>query len=166
MSTYSVPIENKQGSVSVYVDMDVRKGDNVVEFVGCWSAPCANIDQVEEEAARRSVGKLCDEFAFKVRDFNLENKKSYDNLYEQLSTDHSMLKKKYKQLKNDYNLLWGYYNDLLAEKDRYVIERRKLKESMDRCVALLDRPDAITVNQNSNSRNSDKNLMVLSSYEN
>lgn len=98
MSTYSVPIENKQGSVSVYVDMDVRKGDNVVEFVGCWSAPCANIHQVEEEAALGSVGKLCDEFAFKVRDFNLEDKKFYDNLYEQLSTDHSMLKKKYKRL--------------------------------------------------------------------
>lgn len=102
MPMYGVPVENEEAAIRVYGEIELVRLDIVTEAVRCWNSPCPNIDQNEEDAARRCVGKLRDEFSFDVRDFNLEDKKCFEDLYERLSIDHGVVKKKYKLLKNDY----------------------------------------------------------------
>ncbi len=94
MPKYGVPVENDDGLVSVYCDLELVGGDEAVRPVRCWSSPCTNIDQAEEDAARRCVGRLRDEYLFEVKDFNLEDRKFYENLYDHLFSDHSILDKK------------------------------------------------------------------------
>ncbi|XP_020112681.1 uncharacterized protein LOC109727159 isoform X2 [Ananas comosus] len=165
MPVYGVPVENAEGTIRVYTEVELAREGTVTEAVRCWSSPSANIDEAEEDAARRSVGKLHDEFSFDVRDFNSEAKKCFEDLYARLSIDHGMIKKKYKQLKNDYKLLWGYYNDLLAEKERYVTERGGLKQLIVQCGDLLDCPTAVAVNQNNNVDDSDEDPVPPPGYE-
>nr|CAD1843888.1 unnamed protein product [Ananas comosus var. bracteatus] len=90
MPMYGVPVENEKGAIRVYGEVELVRGDTVTEAVRCWSAPCPNIDQSEEDAARRCVGKLRDEFSFDVRDFNLEDKKCFEDLYGRLSIEHDV----------------------------------------------------------------------------
>nr|CAD1835758.1 unnamed protein product [Ananas comosus var. bracteatus] len=74
MPMYGVPVENAEGTIRVYAEVELARGGTVTEAVRCWSSPSANIDEAEKDAARRSVGKLHDEFSFDVRDFNSEAK--------------------------------------------------------------------------------------------
>nr|CAD1830408.1 unnamed protein product [Ananas comosus var. bracteatus] len=93
MPMYGVPVENEKGAIRVYGEVELVRGDTVTEAVRCWSAPCANVDESEEDAARRCVGKLRDEFSFDVRDFNLEDKKCFEDLYGRLSIENEVVKK-------------------------------------------------------------------------
>ncbi|XP_020097090.1 uncharacterized protein LOC109716178 [Ananas comosus] len=164
MPMYGVPVENEKGAIRVYGEVELVRGDTVTEAVRCWSAPCANVDESEEDAARRCVGKLHDEFSFDVRDFNLEDKKCFEDLYGRLSIENEIVKKKYKRVKKDYRLLWGYYNDLLTEKKWYVTERIGLKKMIVACGDLLDRPNAVALDQNGNADDSEEDPVAPPGY--
>lgn len=43
---YGIPVEN-EGLVSVYVDVEVSKGDSITEAIRCWGAPSSNVDETE-----------------------------------------------------------------------------------------------------------------------
>lgn len=132
MPMYGVPVEDENGAIRVY-------GEEIL---------CPNVDEGEEDAARRCVGKLRDEFSFDVRDFNLEDKKCFQDLNSRLAIENEVIKKKYKRLKRDYKLLWGYYSNLLIEKECFVTERGDLKKMIAACGHLLDRPNAVAPEQN------------------
>ncbi len=99
--------------------------------------PFADVDRSEEDNACCVVGKLREEFDFEVRDYNLEDKNFFENLYAQIFTSYSLLHKKYKWLKTDYNLLKGCYVDLMAKKDRNIVECHEMKENICKCIELL-----------------------------
>ncbi len=115
---YGVPLQDEDGLFTVGVDIEYVGDGTVVETVRCWGQPSVKVEQSEEDAARWAVGKLRDELNFEVLDFNSDDKKFYENLYKRLSADH--------------NILRSYYVEVLAEKERYVAERRKLKQVVDR----------------------------------
>nr|CAD1826121.1 unnamed protein product [Ananas comosus var. bracteatus] len=111
-----------------------------------------DVDQSEEDAARRAVAKLRDEYAFEIKDANLEDKKFYENLYARLSVNHTVVCEKHKRLKTDYNLLKGYYNDLLSEKELLVAERRELMGNIEKCSEIFRRPSIRAVHPASSGR--------------
>nr|CAD1827909.1 unnamed protein product [Ananas comosus var. bracteatus] len=60
---YGIPVEN-EGLLSVYVEVEVPKGETVTEAIRCWGMPCSTVDETEEDAACRAVARLRDEFGF------------------------------------------------------------------------------------------------------
>nr|CAD1817826.1 unnamed protein product [Ananas comosus var. bracteatus] len=60
---YGVPVEN-DGLISVYVEVEISRGDSVAETIRIWGNPFSDIDQSEEDAALRAVAKLRDEYTF------------------------------------------------------------------------------------------------------
>ncbi len=118
LSIYTTVEEDAEGLVRIYVDVEYFDENAELQSVTCLGGPCVSADQAEEDAAHRALKKLRDVFSFEVEDFNFEDKKYFDNLYTCVSTDYSVLRKKFKHLKTDYNLLRRYYNDLLIEKGR------------------------------------------------
>ncbi len=125
---YSMAEQDEKGLVSIRVDVEYFDEDGELQSTSCWGGPCVTDDEAEEDAARRAARKLRDGLLFEVDDFNLDDKKYFESLYTRLSADHSVLKKKYKKLRTDHNLLRRYYIDLLAEKERYVVEQKNLKK--------------------------------------
>lgn len=123
---YGIPVES-DGFISVAVTETIR----------CWGAPSVDVDKSEEDAARRAVGRLREEFDFEVIDYNLNDKKFYENLYARISNGYSSFHRKYKRFKSDYCLLKGYYAELMTEKDRSIAECEELKKNMRKCVELL-----------------------------
>lgn len=63
-----------------------------------------------------------------------------------------------------YSLLWKYYNDLLAEKERYVTEQSGLKILIVECGDMLDRPNAIALDQNSSADNFEEDPVAPPGY--
>nr|CAD1837119.1 unnamed protein product [Ananas comosus var. bracteatus] len=70
---YEIPVEN-EGLLSVYVEVEVPKGETVAEAIRCWGMPYSTVDETEEDAACRAIARLRDEFGFEVKDSNLEPK--------------------------------------------------------------------------------------------
>nr|CAD1837073.1 unnamed protein product [Ananas comosus var. bracteatus] len=70
---YGITVEN-EGLLSVYVEVEVPKGETVAEAIRCWGMPCSTVDEIEEDAACCAVARLRDEFGFEVKDSNLEPK--------------------------------------------------------------------------------------------
>ncbi len=81
---YGISEEDEKGLVSIRVDVQFFGEDTELQSMSCWGGPCVSIDRAEEDVARRAVGKLRDELLFEVRDFNLEDKKNFENLYTRL----------------------------------------------------------------------------------
>lgn len=141
---YGIPVEN-DGLISVYVEVEVPKGETVAEAIRCWGAPCSTVEETEEDAACRAVSRLRDEFGFEVKDSNLEEKKLFENLYERVSADYSLLRCKYKRLKRNYRLLKDYYSSLLGEKEQLLSDRREFKDNLVKCLTLVKRPKTAVV---------------------
>nr|CAD1843495.1 unnamed protein product [Ananas comosus var. bracteatus] len=152
------------GLISVYVEVEIPRGDSIVETVRIWGSPFLDADQSEEDAARRPVAKLRDEYAFEVKDANLEDKKFYENLYTRLSVDHTVVCEKYKHLKIDYNLLKGYYNDLMSEKELLIAERRELIGNIEKCSEVFRRPSIRAVRPASSGDGSGEDPATHSGY--
>nr|CAD1839750.1 unnamed protein product [Ananas comosus var. bracteatus] len=169
---YSLPsprygiLVGSDGLISVYVEVEISKGESVAETVRIWGSPFSDVDQSEEDAARRAVAKLRDEYAFEVKDANLEDKKFYENLYARISVDHTVVCEKYKRLKTDYNLLKGYYNDLLSEKELLVAERRELMGNIEKCSDIFRRPSIRAVHPTSSGEGSGEDPATPSGYRN
>nr|CAD1830009.1 unnamed protein product [Ananas comosus var. bracteatus] len=162
---YGIPV-GSDGLISVYVEVEISKGESVAETVRIWGSPFSDVDQSEEDAARRAVAKLRDEYAFEVKDANLEDKKFYENLYARLSVDHTVVCEKYKRLKTDYNLLKGYYNDLLSEKELLVAKRRELMGNIEKCSDIFRRPSIRAVHPTSSGEGSGEDPATPSGYRN
>nr|CAD1834733.1 unnamed protein product [Ananas comosus var. bracteatus] len=158
-----IPMEN-EGLLSVYVEVEVPKGETVSEAIRCWGMSCSTVDETEEDAACRAVAKLRDEFGFEVKDSNLEKKKFFENLYERISTDYSSLRGKYKRLKCDYNLLKGYYSSLLAEKEQLLSDWREFKENLVMCLSLVKCPKTAVVRPYSSEGVSEEDPAAPPSY--
>nr|CAD1821735.1 unnamed protein product [Ananas comosus var. bracteatus] len=137
---YGVPVED-EGLLSVYAEVEISRGDSITEAIRCWGAASSTVDEAEEDAACCVVAKLRDEFSFEVNDTNLEDRKFYENLYEQVSSDYIALRGKYKRLKSDYGLLKGYYNSLLAEKERFVSEQKEMADNLEKYFSVLKQPE-------------------------
>nr|CAD1830266.1 unnamed protein product [Ananas comosus var. bracteatus] len=133
---YGIPIENG-GLLSAYVEVEVPRGEIVMETIRCWGTFCSTVDETEEDAACRAVARLRDEFDFEVKDSNLEEKKFLKSLYERVSADYSLLRGKYKRLRRDCNLLKGYCSSLLAEKEQLLSDRREFKDNLLKCLASV-----------------------------
>ncbi|XP_020082245.1 uncharacterized protein LOC109705876 [Ananas comosus] len=121
---YGVPVDD-EGLFSVYGEVEISRGNSITEAIRCWGAASSTVDEAEEDAARRIIAKLRDEFMFEVHDSNYEDRKFFENLYERVSTDHIALHAKYKRLKSNYGLLKDYYNNLFTEKEHLVAARKE-----------------------------------------
>nr|CAD1817057.1 unnamed protein product [Ananas comosus var. bracteatus] len=53
------PVENEEDAIRVYGEVELVRGDTVTKAVRCWSAPCPNIDQSEEDATQRYLDYTC-----------------------------------------------------------------------------------------------------------
>nr|CAD1832250.1 unnamed protein product [Ananas comosus var. bracteatus] len=136
---YGVPVDD-EGLFSVYGEVEISRGNSITEAIRCWGAASSTVDEAEEDAARRIIAKLRDEFMFEVHDSNYEDRKFFENLYERVSTDHIALQAKYKRLKSNYGLLKDYYNNLLTEKEHLVAERKEMAENLEKYCSVLKRP--------------------------
>nr|CAD1843438.1 unnamed protein product [Ananas comosus var. bracteatus] len=160
---YGIPV-GSDGLISVYVEVEIPRGYSVAQTVRIWGSPFLDADQSEEDAARLAVAKLRDEYAFEVKDANLEDKKFYENLYARLSVDHTVVCEKYKRLKTDYNLLKGYYNDLMSEKELLIAERRELIGNIEKCSEVFRRPSIHAVRPASSGEGSSEDPATPSGY--
>nr|CAD1827181.1 unnamed protein product [Ananas comosus var. bracteatus] len=106
---YGIPVEN-DGLISVYVEVEIPRGESVAKTIRYWGSPFSDVDQSEEDAALCAVAKLRDEYAFEIKDANLEDKKFYENF------------------------------ELMSEKEFLVVERRELTGNIEKCFEMLQRP--------------------------
>nr|CAD1823681.1 unnamed protein product [Ananas comosus var. bracteatus] len=94
-----VPFQDIVPAACVCFEVEIPRGESVAETIRYWGGPFSDVDKSEEDAARRAVAKLRDEYDFEIKDANLEDKKFYENLYARLSVDHTMVREKYKRIK-------------------------------------------------------------------
>nr|CAD1832649.1 unnamed protein product [Ananas comosus var. bracteatus] len=130
---YGIPVEN-DGLISVYVEVEIPRGESVAETIRYWGSPFSDVDQSEEDTARRAVAKLRDEYAFEIKDANLEDKKFYENF------------------------------ELMSEKELLVAERRELTGNIEKCFEMLQRPSVRCVRPTSSGEGSDEDPATPSGY--
>ncbi len=93
------------GQLTAYVDVEVHRGDSVMESIRSLSPPAYVVGPSEEDATRNGINTLRDDLGFNIRDTNFEDVKFYQNFYTHLSKQYNTLISKYNSLKWDYKLL-------------------------------------------------------------
>ncbi len=121
------------------IEFDVVRIGSIVESIRCWGGPSPDIQEVKEEAAISTIGRMKCEFGLKVKDVNYDDYMLYRNMYDHVTAQYATLLANYNNLEREYKVLKDRFDSTLSHNAKLVVEQARMRSTIDDNHATINR---------------------------